>query len=137
VEVRAKPGSRREDAAPLAFEEINPEKVKETIAKIDAVLDDKEEGSKQVKQKLNYAKKNRPVNLKRYDEQEKQLGNRNSFSKTDPDATFMRMKEDHMLNGHASNLYRLPNAASSHRPIRNPVRRAPPSSCGRRRLRIG
>ena len=24
---------------------------------------------------------------------------RNSYSKTDPDATFMRMKEDHMLNG--------------------------------------
>ena len=27
------------------------------------------------------------------------LGGRNSYSKTDPDATFMRMKEDHMMNG--------------------------------------
>ena len=27
------------------------------------------------------------------------LDGRKSFSKTDPDATFMRMKEDHMLNG--------------------------------------
>lgn len=27
------------------------------------------------------------------------MGPRNSYSKTDPDATFMRMKEDHMLNG--------------------------------------
>jgi hypothetical protein len=27
------------------------------------------------------------------------LGNRNSYSKTDKDATFMRMKEDHMKNG--------------------------------------
>ena len=27
------------------------------------------------------------------------FGGRNSYSKTDPDATFMRMKEDHMLNG--------------------------------------
>lgn len=27
------------------------------------------------------------------------LGERNSFSKTDPDATFMRMKDDHMRNG--------------------------------------
>jgi hypothetical protein len=25
--------------------------------------------------------------------------NRNSYSKTDPDATFMHMKEDHMRNG--------------------------------------
>lgn len=27
------------------------------------------------------------------------LGHRNSFSKTDVDATFMRMKDDHMMNG--------------------------------------
>ena len=27
------------------------------------------------------------------------MGERNSYSKTDPDATFMRMKEDHMQNG--------------------------------------
>ena len=27
------------------------------------------------------------------------MGDRNSYSKTDPDATFMRMKEDHMMNG--------------------------------------
>ena len=93
------------DTTPLAFEEINPEKVKETIARIDAALDDKEEVSKQVKQKLNYAKKNWPANLERYDQQEKQLGSRNSFSKIDPDATFMRMKEDHLLNGQLKPAY--------------------------------
>ena len=27
------------------------------------------------------------------------MGGRNSMSKTDPDATFMRMKDDHMQNG--------------------------------------
>ena len=27
------------------------------------------------------------------------MGDRNSYSKTDPDATFMRMKEDAMKNG--------------------------------------
>lgn len=27
------------------------------------------------------------------------MGERNSYAKTDPDATFMRMKEDHMMNG--------------------------------------
>lgn len=37
--------------------------------------------------------------LKKYEEQRRQLGGRNSYSKTDPDATFMRMKEDHMRNG--------------------------------------
>ena len=27
------------------------------------------------------------------------MGDRNSYSKTDTDATFMRMKDDHMKNG--------------------------------------
>jgi Transposase DDE domain len=35
----------------------------------------------------------------KYEEQRKIAQERNSFSKTDPDATFMRMKEDHMKNG--------------------------------------
>jgi transposase len=36
---------------------------------------------------------------KKYEQAKKICGKRNSYSKTDPDATFMRMKEDHMLNG--------------------------------------
>jgi transposase len=36
---------------------------------------------------------------KKYEEQEKKFKGRNSYSKTDVDATFMRMKEDHMKNG--------------------------------------
>ncbi|WP_328018433.1 IS1182 family transposase, partial [Halalkalibacterium halodurans] len=37
--------------------------------------------------------------LERYEDQLATFGDRNSFSKTDRDATFMRMKEDHMKNG--------------------------------------
>ena len=37
--------------------------------------------------------------LHKYEGQEKHLAGRNSYSKTDHDATFMRMKEDHMRNG--------------------------------------
>ena len=37
--------------------------------------------------------------MSEYDHKKKVLGNRNSYSKTDEDATFMRMKEDAMLNG--------------------------------------
>ena len=36
---------------------------------------------------------------KRYREQLAIMGERNSYSKTDPDTTLMRMKEDAMLNG--------------------------------------
>lgn len=37
--------------------------------------------------------------LEKYEEQESLFNGRNSYSKTDTDATFMRMKEDHMMNG--------------------------------------
>jgi transposase len=37
--------------------------------------------------------------LSEYDNRLEQIGDRNSMSKTDPDATFMRMKEDAMNNG--------------------------------------
>lgn len=37
--------------------------------------------------------------LQKYEAHQKIFGDRNSFSKTDIDATFMRMKEDHMKNG--------------------------------------
>ena len=45
--------------------------------------------------------------LKEYSEKLSILGERNSYSKTDPDATFMRMKEDAMLNGQLKPAYNL------------------------------
>jgi hypothetical protein len=86
------------DTAPTQYTPIDPEKVRQVVEQIDQALKDKEVAPK-VKQKVRYAKKNWPGKLKEYEEKEQQLGDRNSFSKTDPDATFMRMKEDHMLNG--------------------------------------
>ncbi|MCD4808219.1 MAG: IS1182 family transposase [Methanococcoides sp.] len=93
-----------ENNAPDDFEQIDAEKVRQTIDKIDKALSGKEVDKKK-KQKLNYARKNWPKNLDKYDEQEKQMGDRNSISKTDLDATFMRMKEDHMLNGQLKPAY--------------------------------
>ena len=86
------------DTAPTSFTSIDPEKVRETINQIDKALEDKPVPQK-VKQKVRYAKNRWPEKLEEYKEQEKILGDRNSYSKTDPDATFMRMKEDYMGNG--------------------------------------
>lgn len=86
------------DNSPATFEEIDSEKVELTILQINEALKDKEVDPK-IKQKLNYAKNNWPKNLRKYKKQEEILGDRGSYSKTDPDATFMRMKDDHMLNG--------------------------------------
>jgi transposase len=87
------------DDTPPDFESIDAKTVKQTIDNIDASLKDIEQVDSKVKQKLNYAKKHWPAKLKQYAKQEKILRGRNSYSKTDPGATFMRMKEDHMLNG--------------------------------------
>ena len=87
-----------ENNEPEYFEKIDQESIKQTISIINEALKDKPV-NKKVKQKLDYARKNWPENLKKYEQQEKTLGSRNSYSKTDPDATFMKMKEDHMLNG--------------------------------------
>jgi transposase len=43
----------------------------------------------------------------KYDNYNKTFKSRNSFSKTDPDATFMRMKDDHMMNGQLKPGYNL------------------------------
>ncbi len=45
--------------------------------------------------------------LREYEMHEEKLGGRNSYSKTDEDATFMRMKEDHMRNGQLKPGYNL------------------------------
>lgn len=92
------------DTEPIDFTSIDPEKVRDTIAQIDEALTDKPV-KKKVKQKINYAKKNWPKKLEEYKEKEKILRERNSFSKTDTDATFMRMKEDHMQNGQLKPAY--------------------------------
>lgn len=94
------------DQTPTNFAPVSAEKVKETIDKIDKALEGKMV-DKKVRQKVTYAKKNWPSNIAKYEQQESILKGRNSYSKTDEDATFMRMKEDHMKNGQLKPAYNL------------------------------
>jgi transposase len=87
------------DTRPSSFEATDPKAVKDTIDRIDKVLKTKKNVDKKVRQKVNYARKHWPDAVERYNQSEEILQNRNSYSKTDPDATFMRMKEDYMKNG--------------------------------------
>lgn len=94
-----------DDTDPSGFDKIAAEKVQQTIDKINEALKDKPV-KKEVRQKLNYASKHWPAALNKYEQQKKIIGeNRNSYSKTDTDATFMRMKEDHMKNGQLKPAY--------------------------------
>jgi len=78
---------------------IDSEKVNAVVEKLNEKLAGKDNVDKKVRAKLGYITRNFPANMVKYELQEAILGSRNSYSKTDPDATFMRMKEDHMLNG--------------------------------------
>jgi transposase len=86
------------DEQPPDLGQMDPEKVEQTIDRINEALKGKDVDAKK-KQKLSYAKKNWPGKLKEYEEKERILNGRGSYAKTDHDATFMRMKDDHMGNG--------------------------------------
>jgi Transposase and inactivated derivatives len=79
---------------------INSEELKQRIAELNGENRTKEE-QKAIKTLENkYLPK-----LEEYEHHLKILGDRNSYSKTDPTATFMRMKEDHMRNGQLKPAY--------------------------------
>lgn len=102
-----------EDHDPSGPGKIDAQKVESTIEAINEALKDKDV-SKKVHQKLAYGKKHWPSNLKRYEEQQKLLGQgRSSYSKTDPGATFMRLKEDHMKNGQLKPAYNVQFSTSN------------------------
>ena len=66
--------------------------LKETVKALNERL--KGERSKQTRAALKTLEKDCLPRLEKYEEQEQVLNGRNSYSKTDPDATCMRMKED-------------------------------------------
>jgi hypothetical protein len=76
----------------------------------DAVCMEQEE----VKKKLEKAAKEVEGGLlerkMKYEKAEETLGERNSYSKTDEEATFMHLKEDHMQNGQTKPAYNLQTA---------------------------
>jgi len=78
--------------------EITSEKIEKLVADINEKLA-KTSHSKAVSSNVKKLQKDILPKLKKNEEQSKMLGGRNSCSKTDPDATFFRMKEDHLNTG--------------------------------------
>ena len=77
---------------------IDSAAIREAAAKIDKRLgvDPADKGLKKAKSAIE---KDYLPRMEKYEHQEEILQKRRSYSKTDTDATFMRMKEDHMKNG--------------------------------------
>lgn len=79
-------------------EELTAEEVAKRVERIKEKVDADNLG-KEERKSLKQIETDSVPRMNRYREQLKTMGSRNSYSKTDPDATFMRMKEDAMLNG--------------------------------------
>ena len=93
-------------------ERITSEQVKKIAEEIEKRLEEtaraedkeaKDKGVRKSRKKLKKIHKELKDDIiprkERYEQDLEIFGERNSYSKTDHDATFMRMKEDHMLNG--------------------------------------
>lgn len=81
---------------------IDSEVLKKRIAQIN-----RENLSKEKQKAVKALEKKHLPKLREYENHLEILGNRNSYSKTDKDATFMRMKDDHMQNGQLKAAYNL------------------------------
>ena len=79
-------------------EELTAEEVTKRVERIKEKVDADNLG-KEERKALKQIETDSVPRMNRYREQLETMESRNSYSKTDPDATFMRMKEDAMLNG--------------------------------------
>ena len=108
----------QDKAAEAETVEFTPEALTSLIAELKDALEseptDKErrKARRERKKQIKELEKHRDK-LNEYDSRLEQIGERNSMSKTDPDATFMRMKEDAMNNGHTKPGYNLQISAEN------------------------
>ena len=88
-----------DDEPPKPF---NSKELKERIAAIN-----RETLSKETTKAVKILEEKHLPKLQEYENHLETLGNRNSYSKTDPSATFMRLKDDHFENGQLKPAYNL------------------------------
>jgi transposase len=96
----------KEDSKSINAEEL-PRKIdsKTLKEKLSDLNSRQKETDKTPQKQLDKFRQEHLPRLEKYEEQLETLGERNSYSKTDTDATFMRMKEYHMKNGQLKPAY--------------------------------
>ncbi len=96
--------------------EITPSMISEITSRLNEEIkkgEEEKEQAKEARKALREKKKRlkeieeKAARLEEYEQKAATLGDRNSYSKTDPDATFMHMKEDAMNNGQTKPGYNL------------------------------
>ncbi len=103
------PAIERENEEELSVKEMEEvvEKLDDKVEEYDKKIEACEVGSerKKIRSERKFPKQARKqfmdfiTRKQKYQNDMEKFGDRNSYSKTDPDATFMRMKDDYMKNG--------------------------------------
>ena len=83
------------------------EALQKTIDQINEQLSEELGKNKKLSKQVKKLKEEHLKKLGEYEQHEQILDGRSSYSKTDPDATFMRMKDDHMRNGQLKPAYNI------------------------------
>lgn len=108
-----------QDESPEVLDDSTYKKMEEALEKQVFTYTEEIEKTKDVQKRkqMRHERKEPKLQLKqvrdfrqrkeKYRQQREILGERNSYSKTDHDATFMRLKEDHMRNGQLKPAYNL------------------------------
>ena len=112
IESEIKRDNAYENKDKVEDDKIDRDSLLKKVEALNKELRKSENLSKKSKQKIeNKLKKIKTESLPRLSRYEQQLevmgSDRNSYSKTDTDATFMRMKEDHMKNGQLKPAYNI------------------------------
>lgn len=97
-------GDEMRDHTPITPAEVTSAQIETLVGEIQQALDGVPV-EKKVTAKLRRVKKAWRKQLEQAEADSDALGGRCSMSRTDPDATFMRMKEDHMGNGQLKPAY--------------------------------
>ena len=101
----------------LAFAQVLEEELETLNQNIEETAvkgkDERKIPRRKLKKVLRKVKDDFSVRAEKYEKYQETFEGRNSFSKTNPDVTFMRMKEDHMKNGQLKAAYNLQIATES------------------------
>lgn len=93
--------------APIKPAVANSEALRETIAGLNKKLREHLGGNKKLAGQLEKLTTEHLPKLQEYEQQQATLAGRGSYSKTDPGATFMRTKDDHLGNGQLKPCYNI------------------------------
>ena len=111
---------QRQELKPLWQKQVKKKHVKKILKKLRAKANEESlefvSGRGHIKTPLQWDIEALEAALEERREYEKKLhicADRGSYAKTDPDATFMHMKDDHMLNGQLKPAYNLQHAVNS------------------------